>query len=128
MHSALIHLVRSYAACQLTTAHQRHPGLVPLVLETCSTQTITHLVDIIQTVSRMLFQSFHNGMDYTFILCLLSKEISVLAFLKKKTLGLYRNAGFRIISALKFNQYESLSLYGGKDSLTVLCVIVLFLE
>ena len=36
----------------ITTAHQRHPSSVPLVLETRSTQTITHLVDIIQTVSR----------------------------------------------------------------------------
>ncbi len=58
MLSALIHIMRSYAACQMTTAHQRHPSTVPLVLDACSTQTTTRLVDIIQTVSRMLFQSF----------------------------------------------------------------------
>ena len=58
MHSALIHIVRGYAACRMTTAHQRHPISVPLVLEDCSTQTITHLVDIIQTVSRILFKTY----------------------------------------------------------------------
>ncbi len=58
MHSALIHVVRSYAACRMTTAHQRHPTSVPLVLEDCFTQTITHLVDIIQTVSRILINNY----------------------------------------------------------------------
>ena len=52
MHSALIDTMRSYAACHMTTAHQRHPSSVPLVLETRSTQTTTHLVDIIQTASQ----------------------------------------------------------------------------
>ena len=50
--------MRSYAARQMTTAHQRHPILVPLVLQDCSTQTTTHLVDIIQTVSRYLINNY----------------------------------------------------------------------
>src|SRR3990167_2029277 len=58
MLSALIHTMRSYAACQLTTAHQRRPIPVPLVLEDRSTQTTTHLVDIIQTVSRYLLKAY----------------------------------------------------------------------
>ena len=58
MHSALIRTVRSYAACHMTTAHQRHPISVPLVLEDRSTQTTTHLVDIIQTVSRYLLKAY----------------------------------------------------------------------
>ena len=58
MLSALIHTVRSWAACYITTADQRHPRTVPLVLRPRSIQTTTRLVDIIQTVSRMLFHSF----------------------------------------------------------------------
>ena len=37
----------------ITTAHQRPPSIVPLVLDTRSTQSTTHLVDIKQTVSRI---------------------------------------------------------------------------
>ena len=80
MHSALIHSARSYAACQMTTAHQRHPSPVPLVLETRSTQTTTHLGDIIQTVSRilsMLMYSQWYGLYLHPSSC--QKEISVLA-------------------------------------------------
>ena len=58
MHSALISSVRGYAACHVTTAHQRLPNLVPLVLQVRSTQTTTHLVDIIQTVSRYLLKAY----------------------------------------------------------------------
>ena len=58
MHSALIHSARSYAACHMTTAHQRRPSLVPLVLQARYTQTTTHLVDIIQTDSRMLIEDY----------------------------------------------------------------------
>ena len=67
MHSALIQTMRSYAACHLTTAHQRHPTVVPLVLYARSTQTTTHLVDIIQTVSRTN-SILSNRVDYTIIL------------------------------------------------------------
>ena len=58
MLSGLIDTMRSCAACQLTTAHQRHPSTVPLVLDTRSTQTTTRLVDIIQTVSRILLNDY----------------------------------------------------------------------
>ena len=58
MLSALIDTARSCAACYITTAHQRRPSIVPLVLDTRSTQTLTHLVDIKQTVSRTLFIAY----------------------------------------------------------------------
>ena len=75
MHSALIQITRSYAACHMTTAHQRRPSLVPLVLQARYTQTTTHLVDIIQTVSRILSKlMILLCMDYTFILFHFYKE------------------------------------------------------
>src|SRR3989344_1672338 len=75
MHSALIQMTRSYAACHLTTASQRRPSLVPLVLQARYTQTTTHLVDIIQTVSRNSHQRLclFVEMDYTFILLFCSR-------------------------------------------------------
>ncbi len=42
----------------ITTAHQRPPSIVPLVLDTRSTQSTTHLVDIKQTVSRILLNAY----------------------------------------------------------------------
>ena len=79
MHSALIRTVRSYAACHMTTAHQRHPSLVPLVLQARSTQTTTHLVDIIQTVSRILLNTYDFVLYGLYLHPSLKKGISVLA-------------------------------------------------
>src|SRR3989344_1049475 len=84
MHSALIQITRSYAACHMTTAHQRRPSLVPLVLQARYTQTTTHLVDIIQTVSRNLKQSllFCFEMYYTFILFLVKRRSAFSSVIK----------------------------------------------
>lgn len=57
--------MRSCAACHMTTAHQRHPGIVPLVLDTRSTQTTAPLVDIKQTVSRILLHAYFFAMVWT---------------------------------------------------------------
>ena len=65
MLSALIDTLRSCAACHMTTAHQRQPSIVPLVLDTRSTQSTTRLVDIKQTVSRILLHPYFFGMVWT---------------------------------------------------------------
>jgi hypothetical protein len=109
MHSALIHTTRSYAACHMTTAHQRRPNPVPLVLEIRSTHSTTHLVDIIQTVSR--FNSliiYFQCLDYTFILfhLLTSFDIDMLAhFIRSQLLIVKYNRGF-IINNLISNREE----------------------
>ena len=79
MPSALMRSVRSYAACHMTTAHQRHPNLVPLVLQVRSTQTTTHLVDIIQTVSRILLKAYDFALYGLYLHPASLREIGVLA-------------------------------------------------
>jgi hypothetical protein len=107
MHSALIQITRSYAACHMTTAHQRRPSLVPLVLQARYTQTTTHLVDIIQTVSRMLFKVYFFALHGLYLHPIsISRKIVLATF--------FELGDQRFSSVLRTELYPSyrISLYG----------------